>query len=227
MKKYLSLFLCAIYILLSPFQFLTAWADSPTATYAYIASEGVYFHASESNSSKLFSLPRSYYVKVEERGETYTKVSYQQDSRQTKQLTGSCRTSELTFVDYTPMNPYLYATFEVIYKAEEGEKDDEVLDKLTFNCVYYGEYYIGNKKYAYVLRENDFAYVPYPNDFWYTQNDEHTEWLATQSKAELTGENATPIQIGVLVVLCLLVPILTGMIIKTTKDPTYDLSDDI
>ena len=203
-----------------------AQAEPPSSAYAYIATDGVYFHTSESSSSKVFSIPKSYYVKVESQGETYTKVSYQQDSGQTKRLIGYCKTSELTFVDYTPMNPYLYATFEVIYKAEEGEKDDDVLEKLSFNCIYYGEYYIGNKQYAYVLREGEFAYVPYPNDFWYAQNDEHAEWLSTQNKAEISGSEATPIQIGVLVVLCLLVPILTGMIIKTTKDPTYDLTDE-
>lgn len=224
MKKFFTIILFVLNTFLSPLAVVSAGADS-TAQYACILSEDTYFYETEKSAGGLFVLPKTYYVKVLSIGDEFTKVEYQADTEHTQTLIGYCKTSQLTFVDYIPVNPYLYATFEVIYTAEDAEKDDDLLGKITFTCAYYGDYSIGSKQYAYVLREGEYAYVPKPLGFRYEENTEHAEWLSSQGESPLVDTTATPIQIGVLVVLCLLVPLLSAVIIKSSHAPTYDIED--
>ena len=129
-------------------------------------------------------------------------------------------------MDFIPVNPYLYATFEVNYTAENAEAGDDFLGKLTFTCAYYGDYIIGLKQYAYVLREGEYVYVPKPQSFRYAENTEYAEYLSSQTESTLQSTAATPIQIGFLVVLCLLVPLLSALIIKSSKSPYVDPDDE-
>ena len=157
---------------------------------------------------------------------SYTKVEYQTNGLHTKSIVGYCQTHQLTPVDFIPVNPYLYATFEVNYTAENAEAGDDFLGKLTFTCAYYGDYIIGLKQYAYVLREGEYVYVPKPQSFRYAENTEYAEYLSSQTESTLQSTAATPIQIGFLVVLCLLVPLLSALIIKSSKSPYVDPDDE-
>ena len=157
---------------------------------------------------------------------SYTKVEYQTNGLHTKSIVGYCQTHQLTLVDFIPVNPYLYATFEVNYTAENAEAGDDFLGKLTFTCTYYGDYIIGLKQYAYVLREGEYVYVPKPQSFRYAENTEYAEYLSSQTESTLQSTAATPIQIGFLVVLCLLVPLLSALIIKSSKSPYVDPDDE-
>lgn len=193
------------------------------ASYACILEEDVYFYTTAQDTSGIFILPRTYYVKVLSVGEIYTQVEYLSDSEHTQALRGYCRSEQLTFVDYTPVNPYLYATFSVTYTAEEGWEDDELVGKIELNCAYYGSYSIGSKQYAYVLQNGRYVYVPYPADFSYAENPEFSERNSeTAEEAESEGNG---LRIGILTVLCLLVPILTAIILQSSKRPTYDAPD--
>ena len=225
MKKLFSfilmIFLCFFNLTAAPPKSVQAAATE----YACILTSDTYFYPSENAAKGLFTLPKTYYVKVLSKGTLYTKVEYQTDSVATQALVGYCLTSQLTFVEYIPVNPYLYATFDVIYTAENAGSSDELLEKLTFTCTYYGDYEVGSKTYAYVLREGEYVYVPKPQDFAYPQNPEHEEWLSSQQPDSPLETNATPIQVGLLVVLCLLVPLLSAVIVKSSKSPTYDLEE--
>ena len=204
----------------------TASISDSAATYACILTSDVYFHQAETDASALFTLPKTYFVKVLAVGTPYTKVEYQTEAKHVKPLIGYCLTSQLTFVDYIPVNPYLYATFEVKYAAENAEQGDAFLEKLTFTCGYYGDYTMGTKTYAYVLRDGEYAYVPKPTDFRYAENPEYADRLSTEADASLSASSATPIQMGLLVVLCLLVPLLSALIIKSSKSPYFDPEED-
>ncbi len=192
--------------------------------YACILSEDVYFYTAETEYSGIFTLPKTYYVKVLSIGERFTQVEYLTDTEHTKTLRGYCLTEQLTFVDYTPLNPYLYATFDVIYTPEGGETGDQLLEKLTLTCGYYGDYSIGSKRYAYVLQNGEYAYVPRPDRFSYVENPEYENRITDPTPEEGTSA-VNPVQIGVLAVLCLLVPLLSAIILKRGKSPTYDLDE--
>ena len=200
----------SIYLTAEPFR---AKSDS-TERYACILTDGIYFYTSEQESSGVFILPKSYYVKVVATGKKFTQVEYLTDGEHTKVLRGYCLTEQLTFVDYIPVNPYLYATFSVIYTVEDGWAGDELIYKIELTCAYYGSYSIGSKQYAYVLQNGKYAYVPKPNDFTYTENTEYAERNTEHTEVEESGNG---IRIGILTVLCILVPILAAMILQSSK----------
>ena len=220
MKKFITLLTLFIFLMVGMPAPKKAAADTGMQ-YACILSDDVYFYASENEYSGIFSLPKTYYVKILSVGERFTRIEYLTDTKYTRTLVGYCLTYQLTFVDYTPVNPYLYTTFDVVYMAENGDSNDDILEKLVFTCGYYGEHIIGTKRYAYAYKNGECTYVPHPENFEYPENTEYADYLAAGSEQAVEG-SVNPIQLGVLAVLCLLVPLLTAIILKNNKAPTYD-----
>ena len=108
MKQFIVSALAIIFTLihaLLPLQLTTARADTPTTGYACILTDTAYLYASSNERSGLFLLPKTYYVKTLSVGAEFTKVEYQTDGDGLKAIIGYCKTSELTFVDYTPKTP--------------------------------------------------------------------------------------------------------------------------
>ena len=177
----------------------------------------------------LFLLPATYYVKVLDYGEEYCRVQYLFDDEHVKKLIGYAKTSALTFVEYTPNEPYFYHLFDVRYRIEEDVLiDSAFLNEITLTCAYYGDYKIGSETYCYVLRGGSLGYVPKPSSLRVPKNTEHEEWLAQQipdssaPPAPLEEQSSSPAQIAILVALCLLAPILAALILKPPRRPPYE-----
>lgn len=206
-------------------------AKAEEASYACIRSEDVYLYSEENDKSGLFILPYSYYVKVLSAGVRYAYVEYLSDGPNTRKLTGYCKTSDLTFVDYTPVRPYLYYTFDVTYYIEDASpilQDESFLSSITVTCAYYGEYRVGSKTYCYVLREDTFGYIPKPAEINYelnTEYEDHIEEPTVDVGNFGNGETMSPAQIAVLILLCILVPVIAALILRPPKRPPYE-SDD-
>ena len=215
MKKFLTFTISAILFLMAP---LSLGNAAYVERYACILNDDVYFYPTET-AEGLFTLPKTYYVKVISEGKSFTAIEYLTDGEHTKRLVGYCRTEQLTFVDYIPVNPYLYATFDVTYTAERSDASDGMLNKITLTCAYYGAYSIGSKEYAYVLQEGAYGYVPMPEDFSYPTNSEYAE---RHAKDEGQNDEARPMQIAILIVLCLLVPLLAAIVLRTSKRTSFD-----
>ena len=203
-------------------------------SYACILSDTTYFYASADERRGLFLLPKTYYVRLLEYRADYCKVEYQTDTSNAKRLVGYARTADLTFVNYTPVRPYLYYTFELYYKIEDAaQMDSTFLTELTLSCVYYGDYIIGSERYCYVLRGDEFGYVPKPLTLQYEDNPEYADYLASlqpdpvpsDSTSDETVHNNSPAQIAILVAVCLLVPILAALVLKPPRRPPYELDD--
>ena len=211
---------------------LTAQAQGlpPVGSYACILSPDTYFYAAKSEKSGLFILPQTYYVKILSTADDFCKVEYAADDGVSKKLTGYCKTSELTFVDYTPQTPYFSYTFNLTYYADAEQKDSPLLDQITLTCVYYGQYTIGATTYCYVLRGDDFGYVPLPDSFQFVTNPEYETYIqaSPEDSAELPVEDssqplaANPVQITIIVLLCLLIPILAALILRQPKKSLYE-----
>lgn len=204
-------------------------AETPNGTYACILSDNTYLYATKSEQSGLFVLPKTYYVKILSTTDDFCKVEYLTDGVSTRKITGYCKTSELTFVDYLPQTPYFYYLFDLTYYVNPDEKDSPLLDKITVTCAYYGSYTIGTNTYCYVLRDDDFGYVPLPDDFVFLPNTEYEEYNQPQTDSSDTSmqepsqtPSESPIQIAVIVLLCLLVPILAALILRQPKKSLYE-----
>ena len=198
--------------------------------YACILTENVYLYASSNERSGLFLLPKTYYVKTLSIGADFTKVQYQTDGNGLRAITGYCKTSELTFVDYEPKTPYFHTFFNVTYKIADTDKNYPFLTEIIVECAYYGEYPIVSETYFYVLREDGFGYVPKPSDLTFIENTEYTDRQAQKDEQHPALEpsetqSLPPSQIATILVLCLLAPILASLILRTNK-PTPPLDED-
>lgn len=212
-----------------------ASAARQAGEYACILAENTYFYASADDRRGLFVLPKTYFVKLIEYGTPYCKIEYLLDGDNSQRVVGYAHTDELTFVDFTPVTPYLTHVFDVHYRIDGGEiEDDAFLTQITVRCTYYGDFSIGTKRYCYVLREGEFGYVPKPDSLIYPENTEYQDYLdqlavqtppSQQPTPPSTEQTATPAQIAILILLCLLVPILAALILKPPKRPPYELDD--
>ena len=235
MKKFILSALVAFYLWTSaifPLAYSPVRADSPPAdVYACVLYDDAFFYATKDENQGLFVLPKTYFVKVLQTEEEYTKIEYQTDSEHAKKLTGYAKTSKLTTVDYIPKTPYLSLTFDIKYKLDDTSLDPSFLNELIITCAYYGDYKIGSKTYCYVLRGDDFGYVLKPTALTYAENPEYAERLQSQNTSAPTDDtetpmptqaNTSPAEIAILVALCLLVPVLAGLILKSPRKPPYD-----
>lgn len=225
---FLFLSLCFGSFLPTPF---TASANSvPTAgDYACILEDETFFYAVPEEKRGLFLLPKTYYVRLVEYGESYCKIEYLTDDTNVKKLTGYARTEQLTFVDYVPERPFLVYVFDVKYQISETEKtDSSFLTQLTVTCAYYGDYNVGSETYCYVLRGEEFGYIPKPETLQFEENTEYADYVQAQEESapssEVSDESVaaksggmSPWQIVILVALCLLVPVLAALILKPPK----------
>ena len=234
MKTLLTLTIVCILALASalPSPYLvTGSASTPVGSgYACVLQDNAFFYTAPDERRGLFLLPASYYVKVIDYGEEYCQVEYFYDDVNAKKLLGYAKTSALTFVEYTPRQPYFYYEFQLSYRIDEGGINDSAfLNEITFTCVYYGDYKIGSETYCYVLREGMLGYVPKPASLRVPTNKEYEEWLANQtptppdnSSSKEEEDTSSPAQIGILLTLCLLVPILAALILKPPRRPPYE-----
>ncbi len=229
MKRLLSAILPLLYLLfLFPTPRLFSAQAEATVSYACILQEETYFYSEKNERSGLFTLPKTYFVKVLSTETDYTQIEYGEHGADSQILTGYCKTSELTFVDYIPTKPYLYKTFEITYKIE-GATGAPFLTQITKTCTYYGDYKIGSETYAYVLQEGKFGYLPRPNGFSYSENGEYYERLQDQPTSAPSDEkkdpkksSSTPVQTTILILLCILIPLLAAIILKSPRRQPYD-----
>ncbi len=208
-------------------------SSTPTVgDYACILNDDAFFYASADERKGLFLLPQSYYVRLIEYRSDFCKVEYQRNESDAQRLVGYAKTQDLTFVEYAPVRPYLYYVFDVTYTIENAELNSSFLTQITLSCVYYGDYLVGSETYCYVLRGEEFGYIPKPNGLFYEENTEYADYLASlapppsEEPPKDTDENKTsPMQIAILIVICLLVPILAAFIVKPPHKTIYQAED--
>lgn len=232
MKKrllYLFIFICSVFLACVPTPSgVIARAENPTTGEYACVLEDAFFYKEPRETEGLFLLPKTYYVKLIEYGEEYSKVEYG-DGGAMPTLTGYAKTALLTFVPYLPARPYPSYTFEVKYTIGGNETTDSAfLTQITANCTYYGDYKIGSKSYCYVLRGEEFGYVPKPATLLFEENGEYAAYLSTQNtekSGETEDKKSSPAQVALLIALCLLVPVLAALILKPPRRPPYETDE--
>ncbi|MBR2023993.1 MAG: hypothetical protein IJ996_05730 [Clostridia bacterium] len=214
--------LCWLYCLLSALApFATPHrAVADAEVFAYVGGDA-YFYTDCDENRGLFLLPKTYFVKVLSVEGEFCKIEYLYDDAYCKKVSGYAKTSDLTFVDYTPTTPYLYHVFELRYTIAGAPTDSSSLSQITVTCAYYGDYYIGTQSYAYILRGGEFGYIPKPSNLTFAENPEYANRLQNDTPAQPPSSGQTdamsPLQIGVLIAVCLLVPTVVTVLVKTPK----------
>ncbi|MBO5411859.1 MAG: hypothetical protein J6A38_02085 [Clostridia bacterium] len=204
--------------------------------YACVLNHSTYFYSAPDERRGIFLLPETYYVRLMEYGAEYCKIEYQTDSASYRRLIGYAKTNLLTFVDYTPVRPYLSYVFDVKYKIEYGEfTNSSFLTELTVSCAYYGDFLVGSETYCYVLQDTEFGYVPKPIGFSFEENTEYADYLASLETVapsdpeppQEQSRSSSPAQIAILIALCLLVPLLATLILRPPRKPPYETDDTL
>ena len=198
-----------------------------SGSYACVLNNNTYFYSLPDEKRGIFLLPKTYYVKVLDYQPDYCKIEYLYDDSVLEKIIGYARTEQLTFVEYVPKRPSLYYIFDVYYQIGDTQiEDSSFLTQLKVSCVYYGDFYFGGKTYCYVLRGDTFGYIPKPDYVSYEENTEYADYLAQKTpppskEPDENTQKSSPVQIAILVALCLLVPVIAALILKQPKRNFY------
>lgn len=196
MKKFCLFALVCALALLPAMRPKKLTADAAEESYAVAVTADVWFYAEENEESKLFCLPRTYYVKVLSKGGDFCAVEYLRDNPPYKKIRGYCRTNSLTFVDFVPERPYLYREITVQYVLPGASLGNGSFSGYECDFVYYGTRYDAGQLYFYVCRDSTFDYIPAEEELTFDLN---TDYLPAEDAAT-KGSSLSVVEI---VVICL------------------------
>lgn len=169
------------------------YAEESTPQYAVAATEGVWLYAQKSEDSGLFVLPYTYYVRVLEQGDEYCSVIYGTDASPYRTVSGYCKTSELTFVNFVPERPFLQLELTVTYTLPGGAvMGNGSFSQLTKRFHYYGTSYLGTARYFYVLADGMFDYIPATQEIVYDYNTDYLTNTSAPSEGTPPPQDETP-----------------------------------
>lgn len=169
-------------------------ASAAEERYAYVPDGDVWFYAAETESSRVFLLPKTYYVKLLGEGEMYCRVEYLTDEPPYQKVTGFCRTEDIIPVTYLPSRPYLKKQITLSYSLPSGSNSlGGSFSSIDKTFVYYGQRYDGAKLYYYVLSDGTFDYISAESEVVFDLNTDYSEYLASvEAAAGDGGQTAAP-----------------------------------
>lgn len=137
-----------------------AWASADTSqTYARAKVRDAYFFTDRDLTTSIFTVPYTYCIEVlRDEGEWYY-ASYATNNGIYKELKGYCRKQDFDIVEQKPEVTYLYKTVSVTYKSGDGASSLPVLNEITVEAAFYGNFYSGATAYSYVYAQGSFGYI--------------------------------------------------------------------
>ncbi len=172
---------------------LTASAEGEI--YAVAETSDVWFYKSENEEDKLFCIPRTYYVKVISRGERFSFCEYLRDITPYQKVTGYCLTDKLTFVDFTPLRPYLYREVTVQYVLPGASLGNGSFAGKEESFVYYGIRYEDGQLYFYVGKNGEFDYIPADKELVFELNTDYLPEPDEPAAGTKSGDGLSPVHI--------------------------------
>ena len=177
MRK-LALLLCLLLLLAAGVPAPTL-AHAEELRYAVAPDTNVWFYSAESEDTRLFLLPETYYVRVLYSGDTFSVVEYLVNDSPYRKVMGYCRTAALCFVDFIPARPFLRKQITVSYTLSgSGIAPGYEFSSVERTFVYYGNRYDHGQLYFYVLEGDTFGYIPADAPLDFERND---DWLTVPS----------------------------------------------
>ena len=164
-------------------------ANAEAEQYAVAETPDVWMYGEESEESKLFCIPHTYYVKVISRGEKFTYAEYLKDSEPYRKIRGYCLTSALTFVSFVPQRPYLFREVTVEYVLPGASLGNGKFSGLQETFVYYGTRYENGQLYFYVGKNGEFDYIPADEELTFELNTDYLPEATSEAAAKKSGES--------------------------------------
>lgn len=161
MKRILFILSIALYIFAIPAATPVA-ADS--ASYARANVRDAYFFTDKDLSTSIFTVPYTYCVEVLRDDGDWYYVSYASNTGIYRELKGYCRKQDFTLVEGRPDVTFLYKTVTVTYKSGDGAGSLPVLNEISVEAAFYGNFYSGATAYSYVYAQGSFGYIKGAND---------------------------------------------------------------
>lgn len=228
MKRLLLLLpLAAILLLSFPVPLSASAAEKNSyqePLYAVADGTDVWFYASESESSRLFLLPATYYVHILSEGEEYYRVDYLQDETPYRRITGYCRKDSVIPVDYIPVRPFLKREITLSYTlGKEGSFGGGSFSTVEKSFVYYGHRYEGAQLYFYVLSGETFDYIPAERELEYERNTDYLDYLAALEEAEDEEQSGlSAAAIAVIAVACVAAVGIAVLVVRGKRQPSFE-----
>ena len=107
MKTYCKRIFLTLLILYISLSFNLTLVKAETHKYLRIVNDNTILYADEDLIEPIFTLPKTYFLKVEEELQGYIKVSYGDQSKNCPIIYGYVKKEEVKPVDYQPQTPFL------------------------------------------------------------------------------------------------------------------------
>ena len=192
-----------------------------TLRYAVAADSNMWFYASESEESRLFLVPETYYVRVLNEGDVFSAVEYLVNDAPYKKVMGYCRTSALTFVDFIPARPFLRKLVTAHYTLPDAGLLGGSFSGVDKTFVYYGARYESGQLYFYVLDGSTFGYIPAEAPIDFERND---DWLnvptppvSGENDGTMSGGDPSVVQIIIICVICAAAAVIAALVVRGRK----------
>ncbi len=165
MKKFTLILIYAfLSITLFGFHIKPNDAYAQNCEYFRVLEENVYIYQDALCTQKIFEIPKTYYVKIENFSQEFARVSYGYENSGYPVIIGYMKVSELTACQTTPTNPY--NLIKVSTSISDVLFNDPALNKAYFNVAsssfmtFYGYYVLENgTKLCYVYCNNKLGYI--------------------------------------------------------------------
>lgn len=232
MKRIPFLIVTLLLLLLLPAPALSASAAQEP--YAYVPDGDVWFYAGETESSAVFLLPKTYYVRILSTGEQFCRVEYLTDDGLYRKVTGYCKTGDIIPVDYIPARPYLRKEITLSYSLPTAGGTGTGLGgsfaSVEKTFVYYGQRYDGAKLYYYVLSDGTFDYIPADGELAFELNTDYLDYIASQETSggsgELVNDPDAGMNAAVIVVICVACAAAVAVAVFVVKGKKAPVQDD-
>lgn len=200
---------------------VTARANE-TQVYATAKLENAYLFARPDNLSALFILPFTYCVEIlGERGEYYY-VKYADDVGDYQAVYGYCLKEQIRILDDKPKTTFLQMSIPVTFKQETENSTLPILNQITIDACFYGEYVSGGAEYSYVLFNGQFGYVSGSVNYPLNDLEQIKDTIAETQQTSTPTKIITAICLTALSAVALILLFLTGKNQRRTKrNPPY------
>ncbi|MBE5743476.1 MAG: hypothetical protein E7358_02030 [Clostridiales bacterium] len=234
-RKFLTLALATFYIFIALPPITVVKANSET--YARILCEDAVIYHDSNLSQPIFTLPYSYYVKIELESSNSTKISFGDSDGVYPQIIGYINPNKLTFINYVPVSPY--PKIKVSTDVSDVLFNDFEQKKPYFNIpmnevmYYYGEtvnldktlcYVYYSKKLGYVdkISLNPFSVPLHPDEIKFSDNGGANDGANIDSESTPSNAIGENMQIAIIVGISIICISVVYFLFKPSKNKTAD-----
>lgn len=238
MKKF-TLIIIFIAIFCANLKFKPTITNAQSYEYFRVLNDGVYIYQDSLCTQKIFEIPKTYYVKIENLTQEFARVSYGYENNGYPVIIGYVKTSELYASNIVPTNPY--NLIKVSTNLSDVLFNDATLKNAYFNVssntfmTYYGTFTTeSGSKLCFVYCNNKLGYIDFKslNPFSMPQNsdpietqtptpDDNNENIVEEENSPPSSLKGEGLQIIIIVGISIVCISIVYTLFKPTKNKVY------